>query len=270
MKKIIDSFKKYLISWELTPDGAPFFTSTSQLLPVRYKDTSAMLKIALSDEERNGGVLMVWWHGQGAAKILAHDGDALLMERAIGKESLVAMAKQQDDEASRIICRVTSQLHPPRNEPPPSTLVPLNHWFKGLDKAAIEYGGIFKQAADTAQYLLKSPQDIVVLHGDIHHGNILDFGARGWLAIDPKGLMGERGFDFANIFCNPDKEIATKPGRLEQQVTLVSEMAGLDRKRLIQWIFAYAGLSAAWHLEDGSDSRLAVDIAKVAQALFAT
>lgn len=127
MEKVTDAFNKYLSSWELTLDGEPFFTPTSQLLPVRYNNTPAMLKIALSDEERNGGVLMVWWHGQGAAKILAHDGDALLMERAVGKESLVTMATQHDDEASRILSRVASQLHTPRNEPPPPTLVPLNH-----------------------------------------------------------------------------------------------------------------------------------------------
>ena len=89
------------------------------------------------------------------------------------------------------------------------------------------------------------------LHGDIHHGNILDFGPRGWLAIDPKGLIGERGFDYANLFCNPEAEIAIAPGRLARQVDVVAEAAGLDRRRLLKWIMAYAGLSAAWFLEDG-------------------
>jgi streptomycin 6-kinase len=42
------------------------------------------------------------------------------------------------------------------------------------------------------------------LHGDLHHENVLDFGERRWLAIDPHGLHGERFFDFANIFTNPD------------------------------------------------------------------
>jgi hypothetical protein len=46
-------------------------------------------------------------------------------------------------------------------------------------------------------------RDVVVLHGDMHHENILKFSSRGWLAIDPKGLVGERGFDYANIFCKP-------------------------------------------------------------------
>jgi streptomycin 6-kinase len=71
-----------------------------------------------------------------------------------------------------------------------------------------------------ADKLLDDPRDIVALHGDIHHGNILDFGERGWLAIDPKGLIGERGFDYANNFCNPDAAIATRPGRLVGQAVV--------------------------------------------------
>jgi streptomycin 6-kinase len=89
------------------------------------------------------------------------------------------------------------------------------------------------------------------LHGDIHHENILDFGSRGWLAIDPKRVYGERGFDFANIFCNPELPTVTKPGRLQRQLPIVCAEAGLEPKRLLRWIIAYAGLSAAWFLSDG-------------------
>ena len=65
-----------------------------------------------------------------------------------------------------------------------------------------------------------------VLHGDIHHDNILDFGKRGWLAIDPKRLQGERGFDYANLFCNPDladpsRPIAASPGRFARRLEIV-------------------------------------------------
>ena len=70
-----------------------------------------------------------------------------------------------------------------------------------------------RTAENVAAELLASPRDVTVLHGDIHHGNILDFGARGWLAVDPKGLVGERGLDYANLFCNPDTATATGPGR---------------------------------------------------------
>ena len=101
----------------------------------------------------------------------------------------------------------------------------------------------------------------MVLHGDIHHGNILDFGERGWLAIDPKGLSGERGFDYANLFCNPDPETAAAPGRLARRAAIVADAAGLERERLLRWILAYAGLSAAWMLEDGEAPETALEIA---------
>jgi streptomycin 6-kinase len=259
-------FEYYLSRWDLTPDGEPIITHSSRLLPVHYKGISAMLKIAMVDEERWGGLLMEWWNGVGAARVLAHENDALLMERAEGKASLIKMAQYgQDDEASQTICNVAAKLHAPRNCQPP-TLVSLSRWFTELELAALQYGGVLLQSAATALELLSEPQDIVILHGDIHHGNILDFGAHGWLAIDPKGLIGERGFDFANIFCNPDMEIATQPGRLTQQLNVIAEAAKLERLRLLKWVLAYAGLSAAWTLGDGEKPEIAIAVAKLAIA----
>ncbi|HEX2211426.1 MAG TPA: aminoglycoside phosphotransferase family protein, partial [Longimicrobium sp.] len=89
-------------------------------------------------------------------------------------------------------------------------------------------------------------------------------GARGWLAIDPKGLVGERGFDFANLFCNPDLETATSPGRLARQAGVVAAAAGMERARLLRWVLAWAGLSAAWSLEDADDATLALAVAEIA------
>ena len=261
----MNEFDKYMTCWGLIADGEPLMTHSSKLLPVRYKSIPSMLKIAISEEERRGAHLMTWWNGRGAAPIWAHDGDALLMERAVCKRSLTQMAKKgNDDEASRIICSVASKLHALENKELSIELVSLPYWFRALDVVAPQHGALLRQAAETAHELFKKPQECVVLHGDIHHENILDFGARGWLAIDPKGLLGERAFDFANIFCNPDFDLATKPDRLEQQATIVAEGAGLDRTRLMKWIFAYAGLSAAWHLEDGSSPELALLVAELA------
>jgi streptomycin 6-kinase len=143
--------------------------------------------------------------------------------------------------------------------------VPLARWFEALAPAA-SHGGVLQLASETAQELLRAPQDTTLLHGDIHHGNVLDFGPRGWLAIDPKGLYGERGFDFANIFCNPDFTTAISPGRLARQATLAAEASGLDRERLLQWILSYAGLSAAWIIGDGDDAALQLAVAETAVA----
>ncbi|MHC2251156.1 streptomycin 6-kinase [Bradyrhizobium embrapense] len=96
--------------------------------------------------------------------------------------------------------------------------------------------------------------------------------ARGWLAIDPKHLVGERGFDYANIFTNPDladpaRPVATEPGRFARRLDIVVQAARLDRRRLLSWIVAWTGLSAALLL--GDDDPLAeidLQIANLATA----
>ncbi|HVS92923.1 MAG TPA: aminoglycoside phosphotransferase family protein [Mucilaginibacter sp.] len=215
-------------------------------------------------KDKHGNMLMAWWNGNGAAPVLRHDENAILMERAKNEQSLAQMAKNgKDDDASRIICSVIARLHT-HPTPYPAYLVPLDVKFKSLGLADARQGGVFERCNQVADELLAAPQDIVALHGDIHHGNILDFGEKGWLAIDPKGMIGERGFDYANLFCNPDKETATAPGRLAQQVLIASDAAKIEPKRLLQWIAAWAGLSAAWAIEDGDDPVTAMYIAKAA------
>ena len=60
--------------------------------------------------------------------------------------------------------------------------------------------------------------------------------------------LGERGFDFANLLCNPDAALATAPGRLYRQVALIAAAAQLDAARLLAWVVAWAGLSSGrWH-----------------------
>jgi streptomycin 6-kinase len=244
----------YLRRWQLIPDGAPRQTHSSYLLPVTRHGVPAYLKIALEKEERRGSRLMAWWNGQGAAYVLEHDDDALLLERLGGPESLISMAADgRDDAASKILCAVAAKLHAAR-QPTGFELVPLISWFRELEAAALRWGGVLTESLSVSRRLLADQREIVVLHGDIHHGNVLDGGQRGWLAIDPKGLVGERGYDFANIFCNPNFVTSTGPGRLARQASVVATAAGLERQRLLQWILAYAGLSAAWSLGSQDES----------------
>ena len=90
-------------------------------------------------------------------------------------------------------------------------------------------------------------------------------GARGWLAIDPKGLVGERAFDYANLFCQ-DRAVAIGPGRLARQLRLVADAAELEPKRLLAWIVAWAGLSAAFLLQDDLSPCSALNVAELAAA----
>jgi len=268
-------FEAYLNRWRLRPDGAAIHTHSSDLLPVRFAGTPAMLKVPREEEERRGGLLLSWWDGNGAVRVLARDAEtgALLMERPRGARSLARMARsgpEADDDATRVLCGVAARLHAPRAASPPE-LTPLNVWFRVLPIMAARYGGVLLDAASTARELLDTQANVTALHGDLHHENVLDGGQRGWLAIDPKGLVGERTFDFANVLNNPDADVARRPGRLARQVRVIADAAQLDARRLLRWVLAYSGLSAAWWLEDGREDRAAavLDVARVAAAELA-
>lgn len=261
-------FEPYLTRWALQPDGEPIRTPGSDLLPVRYEGLPAMLKLARDREEKIDARVMRWWDGEGAARVYRHEGDALLMERATGPGSLMRMALEgADDTASRIACATIAPLHRPRGSPPDG-LATLREWFASLWLVEGE-GGVFTPAAATARELLGSQRDVVVLHGDIHHENVLDFGERGWLAIDPKRVIGERGYDYANLICNPELPTVTRPERFARQVAVIAEASGLGRRRLLQWVLAYAGLSAAWFLEDGDEASAESDFAVARMAIEA-
>lgn len=268
---VAPAFEPWLRRWQLRPDGDGFATPGSDLLPVRLPDgTAAMLKVARDRDERAGAALMQWWNGDGAARVFELEGDALLMERAQGPGSLMAMAQQgQDDAASRIACGVVARLHARRDAQWPPGLVPLERWFAALRTAAAREGGVFSRAHAVAERLLDAPGAARPLHGDIHHDNVLDFGERGWLAIDPKYLVGDRGYDYANLLCNPELRTVTEPARFSRQVDVIATASGLAPDRLLRWTLAYAGLSAAWFLEDGDEASAASDLAVAGLALAA-
>lgn len=263
----MDEADIWIERWNLTPDGEEVRSNWGVLRPTRYLGAPAMLKVTRPIEERQGGELMAWWDGQGAARVYERDGNALLMERLIGPRSLNEMAKgDQDEEATRILCEVAAVLHAPRPDPP-QDMTDLETWFADLWRRAPDHGGALAHAAVVARRLLDTEEDRVVLHGDLHHGNVLDSGSRGWLAIDPKFLYGERAFDFVNILRNPDLETSLRPGRFARQVDLIAECAGLDRTRFLEWVVAFTGLSAAWIYGDNEEpahdlaiNALAVDL----------
>lgn len=263
-------FETHLARWRLRADGAAIHTHGSDLLPVTTPDGApAMLKLARWPEERAGAALMRWWNGDGAARVLAADEDALLMERATSARSLLQEAicgGGQDDHASETICGVLDRLHAPRSEAPPP-LRPLADWFEAVRVQAARHGGVLSHCARVADALLAEPQETVALHGDPHHSNMLEFARGDWRAIDPKDRFGERGFDHAQILCNPDLPSASDPARMARQWPVVARHARLEPLRLLRWTAAHAALSAAWTLEDEDMAAAAHELATAETAL---
>lgn len=258
----LDLFDIHLHRWSAKAAGDPFTTHTSNLLPVilarNLADLPAMIKITRNLDERIGGRVLQWWDGNGAARVYACDQDSgtLLMERATGSKHLLHMAREgEDDAATSCICHTIEQLHSKRSSAPPEELLTLTDFFRSLALMAQQEGGLMAECATVAAELLNEQREPVVLHGDAHHGNILDFDRRGWLAIDPKRVTGERYYDYVSVLCNPDLETCTDPGRFARQLAVVINVTGLERRRLLKWVMAHAALSAAWFLEDGERTR---------------
>ncbi len=237
----------YVERWRLRPDGAPVRTATSDLVPVRTSDgLPAMLKIARIAEEVRGNALMAWWAGSASARVFAQDGATLLLERAMGPRSLLALAATDDDAATRVLTETAMRLHSPA--PAGLGLVPLRDWFTDLTSSA---DPMHAEARRIAIRLLGDPRDEVVLHGDLHHENVLDFGdtdQAAWKAIDPKGLVGESGFDYANLLCNPDgtRHANHAPARLHHRIGIVAAVTGLPFARVRDWHTAWHALSSIW------------------------
>ena len=266
--------RRRLAGWGVTPAGAPLLTPSSELMPGIREGLPVMLKIAVVDEEVRGAALLEWWGGRGAAAVLEREGCATLMLRATGTGDLAAMTVSgRDAEATEILVRTARTLH---GRPAPTALddvplIPLHDWFRALLAANSAAAGsadpLLRRAAEVADRLLTdtNPADVVVLHGDIHHGNVLDFGDR-WAAIDPKGLIGHRAFDFANILCNPAEAAALD--HLTDRLHAISRQANIAPALLIDWTIAWCGLSLAWESDRETPSWHARTARLVAERLL--
>ncbi len=238
------------------PDGAVFETATSWLRPVLWRGQPAMVKrLKPHSDEAAGAAFLAHWRGEGAVHLYWSRGDALIMERATGTASLRAMALSGgDDGAADILAATVRRLHGAAGVVP-AAAEPLAVRFRALFERADDHPALATGAA-VAEALLAVPEGPqVALHGDLHHDNLLDGGARGWLAIDPKGVVGERAYEVANLLRNPSPEAALvlDPDRARRHAALYGRRLGLDADRILRFGHAHAALSAAWDLEDGID-----------------
>ncbi len=242
----------YFQYWHLAADGEAFKTHASILQPVRWRDKPAMLKFALSEDEIRGNHTMAALGGVVTADVYAIAGHALLMARSEDPDRLKRMsAGDQDEQACRILCRMALALHRWSGRLPQQT-VPLSHYFQSLLTLDTLQHSALVTARKTALALLADPAPAVLLHGDLHHGNLLWFGVqKGWQLIDPKGITGSPAFDFAALFANPQENPDIQIANFNRRVKWAGEEAQLSEKTLKEWIAAQQALSAAWFMEEG-------------------
>ena len=252
MPAILEHLERHFAKWRLTLDGEPFETISSWLAYVTRDGQRAVLKVFKPGSNEAPGARYLTLHkGLGAVRVLESDDDAVLIERIAPGTLLATLpTHDRDDEACHIVCDTIEKLQQSRVSPTgwPGHAEHLEQ-FDLLPAAQPLTAQIAARARAMFVELDASERQRVLLHGDLHHGNILLDGARGWLVIDPKGNVGELEFECASFLHNPTREFC-EAGHIARRVHIVATRLGLDAERLVRWCFAHGVLSALWAVED--------------------
>lgn len=250
---------------------------TSQVLKVEYQGQLAVLKLLTplgAEDERFGALALSCWAGHGAARLYASDARAHLLEFVDGPDAVSMVLSARDDEASQVLGHTLARLHSAYRSAPPSELTPPDTRFSELFDVAKQPGHdpIFRSGAETARELLSAPLNEAVLHGDLHHENVLHSDTRGWLAIDAKGLRGETTYEGAMAVLNPQcaGELVATPERIAQICAILANRLGVSKTRLLRFTFAHVCMSASWAMEtDAFSSSRALKVARLIQQMLA-
>jgi len=213
------------------------------------------------------------FNGRGAVRLLEADKNrgALLLERLRPGSSLLNV--ECDEEATAIAAAVMRSLwHPAPNE---HSFPTAADWGRGFERLRTEFGGgtgpfptsLVEQAEGQFRDLLASAGPPVLLHGDLHYGNILAAEREPWLAIDPKGLIAEPAYEVGALIRNRLNAGPDLARLFARRLDQLSAELSLDRERLRGWTMAQAVLSAWWTYEDHGE--VALEALRVAEALLA-
>ncbi|MFF5448206.1 aminoglycoside phosphotransferase family protein [Streptomyces sp. NPDC012888] len=246
---------EFLQRWELRRTGPAMHGVTALVLPVDRADgTPAALKLQLVDEESAGEpAALRAWDGRGAVRLLEHDGPTgtLLLERLDEGRHLSAVGAAEPRRAVRVIAELLARL---TAVPAPAGVRSLGDVAAGMLAGVPEAAGrltderergLLRDCAAALREVAGEPGDRL-LHWDLHVDNVLGARREPWLAIDPKPLAGDPGFDLwpalGNRFDADD---------VVWRFDLMTEVLGLDRERARGWTLGRVLQNVLWDVEDG-------------------
>ena len=225
--------------------------------------TEAMVKTGLTDEFPSQPEALRHFAGHGMVRLLAYDEqeNIMLMERL--KPGLSLRTMRDDEAAISIAVQVMRQLWrplPQQHYPFPT----IHDWGQGFARLRKLYNGgtgpiptaMFEKGERLFEEMSASSRGDVLLHGDLHQDNILSAERESWLAVDPKGVIGEPAYETGALLRNfwPDILNVTNPTSLiTRRIDRLSSELGFERERIYNRGFAQAVLSVIWNVEDGRE-----------------
>lgn len=215
-------------------------------------DYPIILKMGIDkDDLRREALALRCFFGYGGVTLL-HEGDGfLLLERAVSGISLKNYFPNKEIESIHITCEVMKKLHQapiPQHQNFPH----IKDWLSILDKEWDIPTDYLIKARLLRSNLLKTTKFDVLLHGDLHHDNILQHG-NNWVAIDPKGVLGERTYDVAAFIRNPIPDIWDQDDVahiIKKRIMTFERLLDVSSDRILEWCFVQSVLCWVWALED--------------------
>ena len=232
-------------------------TESSVLVFGRRDAQQVALKVIKNqgDEWRSGEVLEAF-RGLGVVRVYEHIEGAMLLERLTPGHSLAEMVRSGADENTTRVLAATIRAMSPH--PLQSEASTVKDWGRGFDRYVASgdtqiASELVSSAHQVYLELCAAQTHVRLLHGDLHHENVLFDGERGWLAIDPKGVIGEIEYEVGAALRNPSErpDLFADPTVIHSRVDCFCRTLGLDAGRVQAWAFAQAVLSAIWAIEDG-------------------
>ena len=232
--------------------------TTSSLIGFGVRDgVAVVLKLTkrVCDESHSGEVLKAYG-GDGAARVYECETGAALIERLEPGEELVNVVKRgEDDEATKILAEVIAKL---RGHEAPAVCPTVADWGRGFDRYLQSRDeqiprSLVHEAREMYYELASSQRRTMLLHGDLQHYNVLFDNERGWVAIDPKGVVGELEYELGALLRNPVElpDVFANPVTIKTRLETLTTALHLDYTRALRWSYAQAILSALWGIEDG-------------------
>lgn len=230
----------------------------SSLLAFGVRDgRRVVLKLTkdVGDEARSGEVLMAFGN-DGVVRVYEAELGAVLLERLEPAEELVSLVRRgDDDEATRILADVIARLAGHKAPAATVTVAHLSRSFDWYVQSGDEQvpSELVREAHDIYRQQATSQRTTMLLHGDLQHYNVILDNARGWIAIDPKGLVGELEYEVGAFMRNPMElpDLFTQRATVERRLEILARVLPLDPSRVLRWCFAQAVLSVIWGVEDG-------------------
>lgn len=224
-----------------------------------------VLKLGIPNRELTSEIAALrLYNGRGACRLLEADTDkgAFLLERLIPGRMLASV--MDDEQATRIAAEVMRQLWRPVPENW-DDFIQLADWFAGFKRLRQRFNGgtgpmpakLVETAESLSHELLTENKDEALLHGDFHHFNVLE-SEHGWLAIDPKGVVGPKGYEVGPLLINPNDRFLNGDNprvQTEKRIAILSETLGMEQERIRSWGTCHAVLSAWWNIEDNEPDK---------------